>query len=188
MVVDVSPLCYLDNILCVCMFVSLHECARGYLSTITNTADAAVMVLCCASSWWPPSAPTRIITHNLLALFVSFVLLRVCSAACLCGVVTEMKNRIFGQSNRTPISDARKTICQSTTSRQSKHKVDHNDDDDDAVNASDAAVNEERLEVRSCVSLCIVCTVVTPAISCTCKCLYIWISSCESVNPSLDVV
>ena len=30
---------------------------------------------------------------------------------CLCGDVTEMANRIFGQSNRTPFPDARKTIC-----------------------------------------------------------------------------
>ena len=69
-----------------------------------------------------------------------------------------------------------------------KDENDYGDGDDDGVYSLHAAVNEERLEVRSCVSLCIVCTVVTPAISCTCKCLYIWISSCESVNPSLDVV
>ena len=87
---------------------------------------------------------------KLLALFVSFVLFSRQSCFCLCGVVTEMANRIFGQPNRIASSDTRKTICRSTASRQSEDRVHNNDDDDDddhGVYALHAVVNEERVKV-----------------------------------------
>ena len=76
--------------------------------------------------------------------------LRFTSLVCLRRDVTESTKGILGQSSRTPFSDARKTICQSTVSRQSEdraHNNDYDDDDDDGVNALHAVVNEERVKV-----------------------------------------
>ena len=67
---------------------------------------------------------------------------------CLCGVVTEnAENRIFGQSSRTILSDARKTVSQSTPQHSEDKAHNNNDDDDDGVYALRAAVNEERVKV-----------------------------------------
>ena len=88
---------------------------------------------------------------SLLFWLVGIVIfLRFASVVWLCGVVTESTKSILGQSSRTPFSDARKTICQSTVSRQSEdraHNNDYDDDDDDGVNALHAVVNEERVKV-----------------------------------------
>ena len=64
----------------------------------------------------------------------------------------------------------------------------HNNDgdvNDDGVNALHAIVNEERLEVQSCVSLFIV----VHYCCCSCwlhmkMCMCVWTSSCQSVNLS----
>ena len=141
MVVDAPPLCYLIVTFCVCCY----PCVCGYLRTITNAAEVVVMVVL-GFVMVATISSTPIITHNLLALFVSFVLLRVNPVFCLWRDVTEISNRIFGQSNRTPFSDARKTICRSTTSRQSKQNgINDDNDDDDGVYTLHAAVNEQRV-------------------------------------------
>ena len=144
MVVDVPPLCYPNVTLCVCFY----PCVCGYLRTITNAVEVVVTVVL-GFVMVATISSTPLISHNLLALFVSFVLLRLNPVFSLCGGVTEIANRIFGQSNKTPFSDARKTIRQSTASRQSEDSVHNNDGDvnDDGVNALHAIVNEEGVKV-----------------------------------------
>ena len=72
--------------------------------------------------------------HNLLACFVRVVVIVVVLEAVvyLCGGVTEMSHRMFGQSNRTSCTDTRKTICQSINSAR-EDKAHNDGDDDDGV-------------------------------------------------------
>ena len=106
----------------------------------------------------------------------------------------KLQNHIFGQSNRTQLSDARKTICRSR-SRQSKERV-HNgedDDDDDGVYFLHAAVNEERVKAYGPGRACsLLFTFVTSAVYCTCTCVYgpprVNLSTCPWLLPDPVVV
>ena len=78
------------------------------------------------------------------------VLLDVVCVVCLCFVVTDTTNCIFGQSDRTLRTYGRTQDRFSTNNIATKHAKRKNDnddhnDDDDGVSALHAAVNEERV-------------------------------------------
>ena len=79
---------------------------------------------------------------------MSFVLLRVNSVVCLCGDVTEIAEpylRTNEQNCKLGRTQDHLSINDMTTKQDRVHN--NNDDDDDGVNASDAAVIEERVKV-----------------------------------------
>ena len=61
--------------MCACLSLSLHECARGCLCTIANTADVVVMVVVLCFIMVTSISPNNVASRTtcLLALFVSFV-------------------------------------------------------------------------------------------------------------------
>ena len=130
--------------------------------------------------------------HSFFFVFACFVRLR--------RDVSESKKGILGQSNRTLFSDTRtqeRPFCRSTTCGWSKDRVDttfvDDDDDDGVVHSLHVAVMEQRVKVcgpfvrlfmqdpRCLLLLLLGGTHVH-------ICVFVRISSCESVTVSLVVV